>query len=140
MTRTHGLILTSLLAAGVLTLTSAMAQPPSFDRLSDTDRQTFQERFAKEVWPLMERGGKDGCVGCHNGKGGGALRLRGDAGKDFALMLREGFFLPDDAGSLLARITDKSPKRRMPPKGPAWSEADVQVLRAFVRDLDKKQK
>src|SRR6185312_16302785 len=80
----------------------AVAQPPAFDRLAPADREEFAKRFEKEIRPLMQRGGKDGCVGCHNGKGGGALRLRGNADKDFGMLLKEGFFLPDDAGSLLA--------------------------------------
>ena len=47
----------------------------------------------------------------------------------------------DDSGSLLSRIEDKSAKRRMPPgKRTPWTEAETQVLRAFVVDLDKKQK
>jgi hypothetical protein len=130
----RALVLGCLLAAGI-------GQVPSFDKLSAGDRAVFQKRFAQEVWPLLERGGKDGCVGCHTGKGGGALHFRGDAAKDFAMMLREGFFLVNDDGSLLARITDANKKRRMPPgKRPAWSEPDVKVLRAFVLDLDKKQR
>ena len=67
--------------------------------------------------------------------------MRGPAERDFDVMLKEGFFLPDDAGSLLGRVTDRDKKRRMPP-GPreAWTEAEIKVLRDFVADLDKKQK
>jgi hypothetical protein len=120
---------------------TALGQNPSFDRLAPADREALQQRFEKEVWPLLARGGKDGCVGCHGGKLVSALRMSGDPGKDFSFMLKEGFFIPDDAGSVLSRIVDPSPKRRMPPgKRPQWSDAEVQVLRAFVVDLDKKQK
>ena len=130
-----------LIVASLLFVAPALGQAPSFDHLAPADRQAFQQRFAKEIWPLLERGGKDGCVGCHTGKEGGALRLRGNADKDFAMLLKDGFFLPNDDGSLLARIVDRDPKRRMPPgKRAAWSAEDVQVLRDFVTDLDRKQK
>jgi len=141
MSGTRGMVL-GLGLVCALCLRPVMGQAPSFDHLSDADRQVFQQRFEKEVWPLLQRGGKDGCVGCHSqGKIVSSLRFRGDAGKDFAMLLKEGFFLPDDAGSLLSRVTDPDPKRRMPPgKLPAWSEADIKVLRTFVADLDRKQK
>ncbi len=116
-------------------------QPPSFDRLSEADRKAFGERFRKELWPLLLAGGKDGCVGCHNGRGGGSLRFRGDPERDFRMLVKDGFFLKDDAGSLLDRVVDPDRKRRMPPKNlPQWTESQVRVLRAFVNDLDRKNK
>jgi hypothetical protein len=113
-----------------------------FDKLSDADRKAFGERFQKEIWPLLARNGKDGCVGCHTtNQGGAALRLKGDPAKDFPSLVGQGFFLKDDPGSVLERIRDKDPKRHMPPgKRPDWSEAEVRVLEAFVNDLDKKNR
>ena len=117
------------------------AQQNSFDKLSAPDRQAFQERFTKEIWPLMQRNGKQGCVGCHSGKIVTALRLTGDVNKDFPMLLREGFFIPDDAGSLHGRITDKDPQRRMPrSKVQFWTDAEAKLLQTFVMDLDEKQK
>lgn len=114
-----------------------------FDKLSDADRKVFQERFTKDVWPLLQRNGKDGCVGCHSPgtKTVSSLKFKGDPSKDFAMLLKEGFFLPNDSGSLLTRITSTSKKERMPlnPRDP-WSAAEIDVLRKFVADLDKKQK
>jgi hypothetical protein len=116
-------------------------QPPSFDKLSPADRKAFGERFKKEIWPLLVEGGKDGCVGCHNGKKVSTLRFRGDPETDFPMLVRDGYFLKDDAGSLLDRIVDKSKKRRMPPDNlPPWTESQVRVLRAFVNDLDQKNR
>jgi hypothetical protein len=123
-----------------LIIACLIALGQNFDRLSDSDRQLMQQRFEKEIWPLMTRGGKDGCVGCHSGKAVTALRLSGDVSKDFGRLVREGFFIPGDAGSLLERVTDPDKKRRMPLDRSAWSEAEVKVLRAFVADLDRKQK
>jgi len=118
------------------------AQGPNFDRLTDSDRQAFAERFRREVWPLLERGGKNGCVGCHNGKIVSSLRMSGDPESDFRAMLRDGFFLKGDSGSLLARILDTDKKRRMPPpsKGPPWGAPEVKILTDFVNDVHKKQK
>ena len=112
----------------------------NFDKLSDADRKVFSERFEKEIWPLMTRGGKQGCVGCHNGKIVADLRLSGDAKKDFAKMLKDGFFLHDDAGSLLARITDKDKTRRMPKDAEPWNAKDTETLRRFTEDMHKKEK
>ena len=128
-----------LLAAGELRL--AGAEQGKFDKLSEADRKALGERFVKEIWPLLEAGGKDGCVGCHNGKKVTSLRFSGDAAKDFRMLVADGFMLKGDPGSVLERILDKDRRRIMPPDGrPPWSEADVQVLRQFVNDLDKKNK
>jgi hypothetical protein len=128
--------------AGVVLLIGAargQVQPPSFDKLSEADRKAFSDRFQKELWPLLVAGGKDGCVGCHNGKRVSSLRFHNNPEKDFRMLLKEGFFLKDDAGSLLDRVVDKDKKRRMPPNNlPPWTETQVRVLREFVNDLDKK--
>lgn len=139
-----------LLLTGLWISRLASAQGQNFDRLSDADRKVFAERFERDVWPLLARGGKDGCVGCH--RAGGivtALRMSGNVDKDFLMLLKEGFFLHPDAGSLLGRVTEKDPERRMPHKyvpgkkqpvpGEPWPEKDMQILRDFVIDLDRKQ-
>ena len=41
------------------------AGPPNFDKLGGGDRKVFADRFEKEIWPLLSRNGKDGCLGCH---------------------------------------------------------------------------
>jgi hypothetical protein len=117
-------------------------QGPNFDKLNDADRAEFARRFERDVWPLLVRGGKDGCVGCHTtGKIVSSLKMKNDAGKDFRYMLREGFFIKGDPGSLLERMLTKDPKRRMPPdKLPGWTPAELKVLTDFVNDLDQKQK
>jgi len=135
--RLCGLLLAAALVAAV---DLHAGQGGKFDKLSEADRKVFSERFQKEVWPLLERGGKDGCAGCHSTKKG-SLRLSGDAAKDFVMLVGDGYLLRNDAGSLLERIVDKDKKRRMPPEGKAgWTEAEVKVLRQFVDDLDKKNK
>src|ERR1019366_7680578 len=86
---------------------------PNFDHLADADRKVLQERFVKEIWPLLERGGKNGCVGCHNGKINSALKMTGNTEKDFRMLVKDGFFIPDDTGSLLTRIDARNPKKKM---------------------------
>jgi hypothetical protein len=90
---------------------------------------------------MFQKDGKNGCVGCHNGKIVSSLKMSGDAEKDFRMLVKEGFFIPNDSGSMLTRIKSKDRKQRMPPpgKGDPWAEKEVQVLHQFVMDLDKKQ-
>jgi hypothetical protein len=130
-----------LTAAALLVVVELRAgQPGKFDKLSDADRQAFGERFKKEIWPLLERGKKDGCVGCHSTKKG-SLRFSADPAKDWVMLIGEGYLLPKDPGSLLERLIDKDPKRRMPePPRPGWTAEEIQILRQFVDDLDKKNK
>lgn len=112
----------------------------SFDRLDEADRQVFQKRFDKDIWPLLLRGGKDGCVGCHRGGQVTALKFSGDSPKDFRMLLKDGFFIPNDSGSLHGRITDKNQKRRMPPgQRSGLTEPEAALLQTFILDLDKKQ-
>jgi hypothetical protein len=138
----HGLLLlTAALTVTAQLHESRAGQGGKFDKLSAADRQMFSERFQKEIWPLLERGGKDGCVGCHNGKKVTTLRFSGDPAKDFPMLVGDGYMLRKDPGSLLERIIDKDDKRRMPPNGkPGWTDEEVKLLRDFVDDLDKKNK
>src|SRR5262249_59548592 len=104
-----------LCCVACLRLGLVAAQAPKFDNLSDADRKVFAERFERDIWPLMMRNGKNGCVGCHStGRIVSALRLTGDAQKDFRMLLKDGYFLYQDDGSLLARVTEKDEERRMP--------------------------
>jgi hypothetical protein len=134
-----------LLAVALLSLGSRWLSPGRagpHDRLSDEDRKALADRFEKEVWPLMNRGGKDSCLSCHRDrKVLSALRLSGDPQKDFDMLIRDGFFLPDDEGSLLGMVTHKDPTLRMPPaprKG--LSAEDIKVLRDFTAEVNRRQR
>jgi hypothetical protein len=134
------LAVTLILASSTMAVALA-AGGPNFDFLTDADRKGMQERFTKDVWPLMLRGEKNGCVGCHNGKINGTLKMSGQVEKDFRMLVKDGFMIPGDSGSLLAHIKSKDRKKRMPPpgKGEPWTQAEMDVLHQFVVDLDKKQ-
>lgn len=110
-----------------------------FDKLSESDRQAFSKRFEKEIWPLMTRHGKDGCVGCHDKKNISTLHFQNDADKDFRKMLKDGFFLPNDQGSILFLVSTKTKSRMPPGNRPRWTAKEIETLRRFVVDLDKKQ-
>ena len=123
--------------AGVLLLAVALGVGPraqegrGFDKLSDKDRAVFAARFKNEIWPMLKRGGaRESCVTCHL-KTRGTLRFSGNPDRDFARLLRDGFLLKDDAGSLLERIADKDARWRMPPKLPPWKAAEHQGVSRF---------
>jgi hypothetical protein len=136
-------MLFGLLAYAVCSLAVALAGgAPNFDHLKDADRKAMQERFAKELWPLLERNGKEGCIGCHAlPKTAGQMKTTGNLEKDFRMLVQAGFFIPGDSGSMLAHITSKDRKKRMPPpgKGDPWSKEEIEVLSKFVADLEEKQ-
>ena len=69
------------------------------------------------------------------------LRVKGEPDKDFRYMLRAGFFLKGDAGSLLSRINETQKNRTMPPPElPRWTDAEKKILSDFVNDVHAKQK
>ena len=135
------LLLGVLLLFGGANLAMALAGGANFDFLKDEDRAVLEKRFVKDIYPLMLRGDKQGCVACHNGKIVSSLKMSGNAEKDFRMLVKEGFFIPNDSGSALTRITTKNRKQKMPPpgKGEPWTEKETQLLHDFVMDLDKKQ-
>ncbi len=126
----------------VASVVSLSAGGENFDKLTDADRKVFQARFNKEVWPLLHRDAKGSCTSCHSGKVVSALRFTGKPDKDFPMLLKAGFFVPNDSGSLLTRVQSKNKNQMMPPpgKGERWKDAETQVLRKFVNDLEAKQK
>ena len=98
----------------------------------------FNARFEKEVWPLMIRRDRDGCVGCHNARHRSTLKFSGEAARDFQMLLREGFFLVDDPGGLLHVVTTSNPDTHMPPgKRPSWTAEEIGTLRRFVEELSQ---
>src|SRR5262249_49759671 len=135
-----------ILAAMLLFVGSSLAVALSegganFDFLKDQDRKVLQDRFVKDIYPMMLKDGKNGCVGCHSGKIVSSLKMSGDAEKDFRMLVKDGFFIPKDAGSVLTRIQSKDRKRRMPPpgKGDPWTKEEMEVLNKFVLDVEAKQ-
>jgi hypothetical protein len=139
--RTRWMLAAMLLFFGTSLAANLAGGGANFDYLSDADRKVMQERFVKEVWPLMERGGKQGCVGCHNGKIVSSMKMSANAEKDFRMLVKEGFFIPGDSGSVLTRIKSKDRKQRMPPpgKGDPWTQEEMDLLNKFVVDLDAKR-
>lgn len=97
----------------------------------------WSTRFEKEIWPLLSRNGKDGCVGCHTPRHRSTLRISGGAAEEFEKLLIGGYLLPDDPGALLHAVSTPNPKTHMPPgKRPSWTMDEITVLKRFVTELD----
>ncbi|HEX8204185.1 MAG TPA: DUF1549 domain-containing protein, partial [Isosphaeraceae bacterium] len=82
--------------------------------------------FAHDVLPVLRRR----CASCHtNGQAKGGLSMDTRA----ALLEAEAIEPGDAAASILIeRVTEADPVLRMPPKGPALSEAEVATLRRWI--------
>lgn len=128
---------------GLTLLLGSSAQSQSvgrFDKLSDSDRKELAKKFTQEVWPLLQRRGKDGCVGCHNAKHSTGLRFSGKPEKDFAMLVGKGFLIPDDLGSILELVRTSNRKIKMPPGNrPAWTENEIRILEKFVKAVEQRQ-
>lgn len=114
----------------------AKPKPSVGGRLSAQDAAQLEERFAQEIWPLLDRA-NGGCVACHGANNPSQLHFAADgAGFNFKKLLGHGFFDPDNPSGLLARITTSVAEQRMPP-APAkpWTDAEITKLRVFVKEL-----
>src|SRR6185295_4803490 len=109
-------------------------------RLSNDDMSVFSKRFESELWPIMSRG-KGDCMHCHDGDGKSQLEIP-DENPDTAFkhLLTEDRFDVISPSGILARITSKDPKLKMPPPNSQkpWSDAEVALLRKFEADLKPK--
>ncbi|HEU4754393.1 MAG TPA: hypothetical protein VFU47_14895, partial [Armatimonadota bacterium] len=105
-------------------------------KLSLEDTARFDERFRTEIWPLLERA-EGGCVSCHNEKNPSQLHFPAEGSSaSFKRLLTQGFFEPENPGSLLSRVASPLKEQRMPPPpARSWSDAEIAKLRAFVTDL-----
>ena len=121
-----------LCAASVLfTVPPAAAEGLAADQMA-----AWSRRFESEIWPLMTRHERDGCVGCHTPRHRSMLKFSGRADADFRMLLEGGFLLPQDPGALLHVVTTPNPKTRMPPDDrPSWSGDEVALLKRFVTEL-----
>jgi len=118
---------------------------------ADPQAVLFQ-RFDKEIWPLLARGGDHSCVGCHDAESSSELHFYPDARSSFVMLLERNYFATNTPDSLLGRLTSTHPKRRMP-KGkeaalkslPIWAfhgakdntvklEESQRMVDAFKRD------
>src|SRR5438094_9843859 len=115
MWRLATLIAATVAICAVTGKTSGGGTAGNFDRLSDGDRQAFQVRFEREVWPLLLKDGKDGCIGCHVANHRSTLKFVGKPDEDFKKLLKDGFFLHNDSANLSALMETKERKKRMPP-------------------------
>lgn len=139
MKSTTSIILGTLFCIGLATIFAGLLYGQSFDKLSDAEREVYAKRFKAELWPLLSRNGKDGCVGCHGAKHQSSLHFTGQPDSDFRMLLKEGFFLYKDPGSMLEHVASKDDRSRMPPGDrPRWTAAEIKLLTDFTVAVDKK--
>lgn len=104
--------------------------------LSPEDTQVFSERFAKEVWPVMQ----ENCVSCHGQKNASQLLLLTDGRAAFLKMMGEGFFDADNHASILERVATTDKQLVMPPLSVGkLSRAQIAVFTRFSEDLKIKR-
>ena len=112
--------------------------------LSPADQAELTGRFRNEIWPLLTRKneGKKSCVACHDdgASNKSPLLFLDHPEEDFAALLADGYFDPDNPLSVLAKVTHKNRKSRMPPRpGEEWSAGEVATLRRFLSDLNARR-
>lgn len=123
-----------LLALGLVLLAPVL---DASEALSAEKMKRWSVRFEKEIWPLLTRNGKDGCVGCHTPRHRSTLRISGGAGEEFEKLLVGGYLLPDDPGAFLHVVSTPNPKTHMPPgRRDSWAADEIALLKRFVTELD----
>ena len=104
--------------------------------LTPDDTKAFEDRFAKELWPLMQ----ENCVPCHGSKNASQLLLVGDSRAAFLKMLGEGFFDADNHASILERVATTDKQIIMPPTSMGTlSRIQVAAFTKFSEDLKIKR-
>ena len=112
-----------------LGLMPVLAQSPSFDRIPEADKPALRKRFETEVWPFFQLRVAPGTSASAVHEQGWFAKAPRNADRDFDMMLKEGFFLPDDAGSLIVRVADTDKKRRIARTQATWNGSRIKVLR-----------
>lgn len=104
--------------------------------LAAEDATILQDRFTREIWPLLERA-NGGCVSCHNAKNPSQLHFAAEGpAPNFKKLLAGGFFDPENPSGIMARVTTADSAVRMPPPPfKAWAEDEISLLRSFVTEL-----
>ncbi|MBT5707110.1 MAG: hypothetical protein HOI66_12395, partial [Verrucomicrobia bacterium] len=93
----------------------------------------LESTFTEEIYPLLQRGGQESCLACHDPSTSSDLEFIGDVRDDFQMLLGGGYFDGSGPDSLLGRLEAANPKRRMPKgdEAPKWSASEIQKLRTF---------
>ncbi len=113
--------------------------------LGPRERAELTAEFRQEIWPLLNRtsNGQKSCVQCHRDgpDNSSPLILLGDPEEDFLALLGYGYFDEDYPLSLLAKITHKTRKYRMPPEpANSWTDEEIAQLRSFIETLNAQRR
>lgn len=114
------------------------------DNLSPEARTAFVQRFELTNWPLIADPAEadKGCLPCHRDDQSNSSPpiLSAPPDRLFANLLAAGYFDRSSPSSILTRVASKRDEPRMPPvPARAWSRAEVDLLRSFVRDLNDRR-
>ena len=116
------------------------ANPQALAGFTEEELARFSKRFEAEIWPLLTRNRKS-CVNCHDRDSESQLHLIGEPAASFKRLLVEGRLDPKGPASLLTRLTTSDKKKRMPrPQAPAWTDAEVALLKDFGTELHQLQR
>jgi hypothetical protein len=101
--------------------------------------EAFFQRFQRELWPLLTRGGEHSCVSCHDADNRSPLHFFSEPHSDFRMLRENAYFSATEPDTLLGRLTSTNPKKRMPKGKTAqpWSDREIQALRSFAADLNQ---
>ncbi|MFT4639838.1 MAG: hypothetical protein ACI8T1_003163 [Verrucomicrobiales bacterium] len=104
---------------------------------AEEDLPQLQAQFTEHLYPLFNTATEsESCVQCHDSASTSDLVFHGDAAEDFQMLLQDGYLHSIGPDSLLGRIVTKAEKRRMPKKGPAWEDASIDTLKAFLANVE----
>ncbi|MHB8520121.1 MAG: hypothetical protein ACYDH9_05135 [Limisphaerales bacterium] len=130
----------TLALVGVAGALAWRALRPSPRATATDPAKVFRQRFQTRIWPLLTRGGDHSCVHCHDAENESDLHFLDDAESSFQMLVEKGYFAPNLPDSLLGRLTSAHPKRRMPKGAQPWTGTEIDLLRAFLSDLNREFK
>ena len=96
------------------------------------------ERFARDVYPSIDRQGEGNCLDCHESDAVSNLVLTGDPRQDFQFLLDNHYLDQTGPDTFLSRLTTDNSDLRMPKGDDAesWSEEEIELLRQLMLSLE----
>ena len=123
----------SFLWALLLALTTLFC-PPAINAAPTSASDATFKTFEENIYPLLQRGGDDSCLSCHDSDDTADLVFVGNAEDDYKLLLDGNYFDAEALDGLLARVASTNHKKRMPKgkRAKPWSPQEIQILNAFL--------
>ena len=77
-------------------------------------REASLKMFKETIYPLLQRGGEDSCINCHDSDDTAELVFVGNSEDDYNLLLEGHYFDSETQDGLLARVASTNHRKRMP--------------------------